>query len=116
MARTALARGAGVARKALVARKKMLSEMAANLRVGEDELHAGPRPDSLDRAADLEIHEVLERLQAVENREIREIDAALVRIARGTYGRCESCGTPVGQPRLRAVPTAKLCMSCAARP
>jgi DnaK suppressor protein len=109
------ARGAGFARKALLARKRKLSALAAGLRRGKDELQAGRQPE-LDRAADLETHDVLERLQAVESRELAEIEAALKRLAMGTYGRCERCLTPVGPHRLQAVPEARLCMSCAARP
>jgi RNA polymerase-binding transcription factor DksA len=98
-----------------MARKKKLSALAVGLRKGGDEI-TGRRPDPLDRAADLETHEVLERLQAVENRELAEIDAALKRISVGTYGLCERCASPVGQLRLQAVPEARLCMGCAARP
>jgi RNA polymerase-binding transcription factor DksA len=108
-------RGAGFARKALLARKKKLEVLAAGLRKGSDEV-GGRRPDPLDRAADIGASDVLERLQAVETREMAEIDAALKRISTGTYGRCERCAAPVGQLRLQAVPEARLCMGCAARP
>ncbi|WP_022924825.1 TraR/DksA family transcriptional regulator [Serinicoccus marinus] len=37
---------------------------------------------------------------------------ALDRIADGSYGDCESCGTPIGKMRLQAFPRATLCMSC----
>ena len=30
----------------------------------------------------------------------------------GTYGRCESCGSPIGEDRLAAVPDATRCISC----
>lgn len=116
MGRTAEARGAGFARKALLERKNKLAALAAGLRQGEDELHAGRRPDQLDRASDLETHVVLEKLQAAESRELAEIDAALERLSMGTYGRCERCSAPVGRFRLQAVPEARLCMSCAASP
>ncbi|MEP7178017.1 MAG: TraR/DksA family transcriptional regulator [Pseudonocardiales bacterium] len=43
-----------------------------------------------------------------------EIDAALARIAAGSYGRCEACGAPIGRERLQARPAARLCVSCAA--
>jgi DnaK suppressor protein len=38
--------------------------------------------------------------------EIRAIEAALDRIRRGEYGRCEVCGRPIPEARLRASPTA----------
>ena len=30
----------------------------------------------------------------------------------GNYGICESCGEPIGKPRLEAAPRATLCLSC----
>ena len=44
--------------------------------------------------------------------EIREIDAALMRLARGGYGSCEDCGDAIGTERLRAQPAAKRCSVC----
>lgn len=44
---------------------------------------------------------------------IAEVDAALDRLARGTYGVCTRCGQPVPAERLRALPTARSCVGCA---
>jgi phage/conjugal plasmid C-4 type zinc finger TraR family protein len=41
-----------------------------------------------------------------------EIDAALSRVDAGTYGICESCGNPIPEARLEAVPEATLCVTC----
>jgi DnaK suppressor protein len=41
-----------------------------------------------------------------------EIDAALVRIADGTYGFCTSCKDLIDTDRLAILPTAILCLSC----
>jgi len=68
--------------------------------------------DWLDRAADQEGTTVAAGLSESEYRELSAIDAALRRIAQGTYGECESCGGPVGRQRLRALPEARLCTSC----
>jgi RNA polymerase-binding transcription factor DksA len=38
-----------------------------------------------------------------------EIDAALRRLADGTYGRCDSCGEPIEEQRLVDEPTARTC-------
>ena len=46
---------------------------------------------------------------------LQEIDAALGKIELGTYGLCESCGKPVGEARLEAMPAASLCISCASQ-
>jgi DnaK suppressor protein len=45
-------------------------------------------------------------------RRLEEIDAALERVAAGTYGICESCGGPIVPERLEARPTARTCVSC----
>ena len=44
---------------------------------------------------------------------LAEVDAALTRLDAGTYGRCESCGRPVGEGRLAARPETRSCIDCA---
>lgn len=47
---------------------------------------------------------------------LAELDAALDRVDAGTYGTCESCGGPIGDVRLDALPAARTCIACAGRP
>jgi hypothetical protein len=49
-------------------------------------------------------------------RELAEIEAALGRIADGRYGRCLTCGGPIGLQRLRAIPEARYCVACSSQP
>jgi RNA polymerase-binding transcription factor DksA len=42
--------------------------------------------------------------------ELAEIDAALKRLAAGTYGICEACGRPIEEDRLEAIPYARFCL------
>ena len=66
------------------------------------------RPDLTDRAA-LESERLIElRTRARERRLISKIDAALDRIANGTYGYCEETDEPIGIRRLEARPIATL--------
>lgn len=44
---------------------------------------------------------------------LAEIDAALERLAAGTYGSCTRCGRPIAPGRLEARPTARTCIACA---
>lgn len=44
--------------------------------------------------------------------EIREVEAALLRIARGGYGICRECEQPIPFARLEANPTAERCIAC----
>jgi len=56
------------------------------------------------------------RLQALRSdaaHDIVAVDAALERIQRSTYGVCARCGRSIGVDRLRARPTAELCIRCA---
>jgi DnaK suppressor protein len=41
-----------------------------------------------------------------------EVMAALARMEKGTYGRCENCGQEIPEARLEAVPSARYCVSC----
>ncbi|QDE93536.1 hypothetical protein BHS06_33660 [Myxococcus xanthus] len=49
-----------------------------------------------------------------EEQELRDIEEALTRIAHGEFGRCARCGGAIGRHRLRAVPEARHCLTCAA--
>jgi RNA polymerase-binding protein DksA len=40
------------------------------------------------------------------------IDAALQRIDEGTFGVCRTCGKPIGEERLAAIPYATQCIDC----
>jgi DnaK suppressor protein len=44
---------------------------------------------------------------------IQQIDATLKRIDEGTYGQCDWCEDEIGWERIRALPTATLCIDCA---
>ena len=43
-----------------------------------------------------------------------ELEWAQEQLRQGRYGRCERCGQPIGTERLAALPTATLCLACAA--
>jgi RNA polymerase-binding transcription factor DksA len=43
---------------------------------------------------------------------IASTQAALERVAAGTYGRCTACGDPIPVERLRALPDAPFCVHC----
>jgi RNA polymerase-binding transcription factor DksA len=51
------------------------------------------------------------RRQAEAN--LAAVDAALARVAAGTYGTCESCGLTIAPERLDALPANPRCVSCA---
>ena len=54
-------------------------------------------------------------LDLLQNEEqlLEEIAAALDRIERGTFGRCEECGKEIPRERLNALPYTRHCVACA---
>lgn len=46
---------------------------------------------------------------------LKQSELALRMIELGTYGRCESCGEPIGKGRLQVYPRATMCLSCKQR-
>jgi RNA polymerase-binding transcription factor DksA len=52
-------------------------------------------------------------LLAQARQQLGRIDAALGRVADGSYGRCVTCGEPIAQARLAARPAATTCIRCA---
>jgi RNA polymerase-binding transcription factor DksA len=79
----------------------------------EAALDAAPNPDAEDRATEREGDEVLEGLGSSGLAELRQIDAALGRMAKGEYGVCVNCGEPIAEKRLEIIPHAARCASCA---
>ena len=43
---------------------------------------------------------------------LKAIDGALQRIAEGTFGICATCGQPISEERLEAIPYATQCIDC----
>ena len=67
---------------------------------------------AIEDAGTATVTAVLSRLDGAERHLLDEIGAAQARLATGTFGVCEHCATPIPLPRLRAVPTARLCIGC----
>jgi DnaK suppressor protein len=44
--------------------------------------------------------------------ELRAIEAAMLRVADGSYGECEQCGSPIEFRRLQITPFASRCFDC----
>ena len=63
---------------------------------------------TLDREIDYTLEENSEHV-------LTEIDAALERIQAGTYGTCQTCGQPIAEERLEAIPYATQCIDCKRR-
>lgn len=70
----------------------------------------GDKPDEnvqeiSDYSTDVVTEKVLEK-------SLEDIDKAIERISKGTYGTCKYCGNPIAEKRLLARPTASSCIKC----
>ena len=70
------------------------------------------QPDPGTRAAD---EDLALSLLGTQGHTLAEINAALERMARKTFGTCENCGKAIGKARLDSLPYARLCIDCAGR-
>ena len=94
--------------------KARLFELTGRLAEVDSELRKPLSADSEERATDLENQEALEAIENSEMHEIHQIREALKRISEGIYGICAQCGADIDPKRLKALPTATRCISCAA--
>ena len=46
---------------------------------------------------------------------LEDVERAIDKIDKGTYGLCESCGCQIDPVRLEAMPAARYCIDCASR-
>ncbi len=86
-----------------LARKTLLRRGRAILRLRQDygdSKAAGDGPDYLVGLSDAERHE------------LEEVHAALERIERGIFGRCEDCGVDINRERLAPRPYLRTCSAC----
>ncbi len=95
-------------------REKLVADLANHVdaRAGEGMGYSTHQADdgtaAFDQAADLAVRRNAERT-------LYEIERALNRMQEGTYGRCRRCGQPIDHARLRAIPYARYCLTCASR-
>lgn len=97
--------------------KRMFGELAqltAAAHPGEERREGSPfgkREEEATESLELERRLALEK-QIRE--QLNEVEAALAKFEKDTYGLCENCSKPIGIDRLEALPRAKLCLDCKA--
>lgn len=91
-----------------------LADLETRLVGIEAELDSHQTPDWEELATERESDEVLEGMGVSGQLEIRQIKAALQRIAEGEYGSCAKCGADIGDERLDVLPYTPFCRNCAA--
>ncbi len=85
-----------------------------NQRIGEIEgdLRTTPSANWEEQATETQGDQVLDGVEGSALVEAQQIHAAIARIDDGTYGACSTCGEPIGEMRLQALPFAIQCMDC----
>lgn len=92
-------------------RARLLAQIAASeITTGEE--HSGYSTHMADDATT--VYEQARNVGQLRDHERRlaEVEDALARIAAGAYGKCRHCGEAIDTARLRAMPTATLCLDC----
>lgn len=100
---------AAIKKKLQARRAELLGEIAERDETMADITIDEPEDKSFERLED----EVLSALSGADRDEVIRIDAALGKIAEGSYGECEECGQEIAPARLEAMPDALLCINCA---
>lgn len=103
-------------------RRQNLARRSALLEAAQAELNYGERSpyaevfsevgDEIDRAAAATFADFDNEIARRHGAELRQVEAALSRIAGHAYGACEDCGADIGFARLAAFPTATRCIDC----
>ena len=68
--------------------------------------------DEADTAREVSETELALSVAEIRSSEVADIEDALRRIVDGTYGVCDVCGEPIPAARLKAAPSARLCVPC----
>jgi RNA polymerase-binding transcription factor DksA len=101
-------------RTLLVLRDHLANRTGDRLREPSDAMEP-PSLHAEDLFDELYDRELAEALPPIPVEALREVEAALHRPERGTYGSCEATGRPIPKPRLRAMPWCRYSSSAAAR-
>jgi len=97
--------------------RSTLQAEAARLRVELGEPIEGPGQMTYGSQAAAASHVFAQQrdlaLRDSERAQLRQVEEALERLKAGSYGTCRSCGRPIGDERLAAIPWAATCIDCA---
>ncbi len=92
---------------------KKRSELLASAKGAPEALATNVQsPDVVEFAVRTAEQDVTAMTASLRSQLLREVDNALGRCARGTYGACEGCHEEITPHRLRAVPWARYCLTC----
>lgn len=99
-------------RARLVEWKRALLDCARSSLSDQPSVDRDDMPDQMDVATSEHSQFVLFRKHEREGSLLRKIEAALARMANGSFGECDRCGQDIPPRRLEAVPVTILCVDC----
>ena len=100
----------GPVRRQLLAMRDDLMKTVRNQQLSENTMQ--DTGDSVDEASRSIEKELLFELSDNERVTLDQIEAALRKIDKGTYGHCEACRKPIAKARLQALLFARYCIVC----
>ncbi len=98
-------------KRSLLQRRTQLSD---NLKSGLEEIesHEGHHLADLEDIDDVQDNDAVFEVVNVSSSTLEQIDRALEKIEKGSYGICEDCNSAIAAERLRALPFATQCIEC----
>ena len=106
---------AALGKRLATRQRELRAEISEQLRTQDDPRLVGLR-NRMEETDDWAVADMMaEQDIALVSRdltELAEVEAAIARIADGTYGECSDCGQPIPVARLEAYPTARRCVAC----
>ena len=91
---------------------KEVEDLLARRRSSQGTLREESVPDTGDMALQDASGDQQIALIESRNRVRQQLDDALRKLDEGTYGRCEDCGQPISESRLKVLPFAQRCVAC----
>jgi DnaK suppressor protein len=95
--------------------KNLLTRKLQDVRkhqVSQDDITTGRNADALDDVQQTSERELALETMSRDWKTINAVNAALARVAAGTFGVCGACEEPIHERRLRALPWAERCIPC----
>lgn len=97
--------------RTLLLRKR--DELLVSAKGGPEALSTSVQtPDAVEFAVNTAEQDVTARTADLRSQMLKEINLALERVVRGSYGVCEGCGEGISAARLKAIPWARYCVLC----
>ncbi len=92
-------------------RERLLAGMRRELAL-QKERAASKAADDVDKATDAYDEDLSFEIATANDQELSDIQVALEKIDKNTYGECEVCGCGISPSRLKILPSATTCVSC----